>query len=118
MAGHSTELAAQLIPENAKESLDTLEEIAQWIASHPDDAAAMNLAIENLETLVGTLPEGVTATNIVAYIQEVVTAAKSEANTYADGLNTAMDTRVDALEGLIGEGIEAITSAEINALFA
>lgn len=37
---------------------------------------------------------------------------------YVDGLNTAMDTRVDALEGLIGEGYEPIPIAEINALFS
>ncbi|MGN5456817.1 MAG: hypothetical protein ACI4XN_12550 [Candidatus Kurthia intestinigallinarum] len=47
------ELAAQLIPENAKESLDTLQEIASWIQSHPDDASAMNTRIGALETLVG-----------------------------------------------------------------
>ena len=32
------ELATQLIPESAKESLNTLAEIAAWIQSHPDDA--------------------------------------------------------------------------------
>ena len=47
------ELAAQLIPENAAESLDTLQEIAAWIQSHPNDASAMNTAISALETKVG-----------------------------------------------------------------
>lgn len=47
-----------------------------------------------------------------------VATAKSEANTYADGLNTAMDTRVTTLEGLVGEGYEAIPEASIRALFA
>lgn len=197
------ELAAQLIGENAKESLDTLEEIAAWIQSHPDDASAMNKAIEDLEKLVGTLPEGITATTIVGYIQEAVAAektrsegvesgldtrlkaveeaigedsvatqiadaiaeldadvtsaaveagkgvqvqvvetdgkitavnvtgnydeaydakgaaatAESNAKTYADGLDTAMNTRVASLETKVGEGFEAITEAEINALF-
>lgn len=46
------ELAAQLIPEGAQESLDTLTEIAQWIQSHPDDAAAMNAAITKLNEIV------------------------------------------------------------------
>ena len=64
------ELAKQLIPENAKESLDTLAEIAAWIQAHPEDATAMNKAITDLAALVGTLPEGVTATDVVAYIQE------------------------------------------------
>lgn len=46
------ELAAQLIPEGAQESLNTLTEIAQWIQSHPDDAAAMNAAIAKLNKIV------------------------------------------------------------------
>ena len=199
------ELAAQLIGENAKESLDTLEEIAAWIQSHPDDASAMNKAIEDLKALVGELPEGVEATTIAGYIAELVNAEKSRAEevesglderlqavetaigeggsvdtqiankiaeldadvtsaeveagkgvqvhvvetdgkitnvvvtgnydekydakgaasaaetnakTYADGLNTAKDARVDDLEAKVGEGFVAITEAEIIALFA
>ena len=46
------ELAAQLIPEGAQESLDTLTEIAKWIQDHPDDAAAMNTAIAKLNGIV------------------------------------------------------------------
>ena len=46
------ELAAQLIPEGAQESLDTLTEIAQWIQDHPDDAATMNAAIAKLNGIV------------------------------------------------------------------
>ena len=55
------ELAAQLIGENAKEALDTLEEIAKWIQDHPDDAAAMNAAIEALEAKVDTGDKTVSA---------------------------------------------------------
>ena len=47
------ELAAQLIPENAAESLDTLQEIAAWIQKHPGDASAMNAAIKALQGKVG-----------------------------------------------------------------
>lgn len=46
------ELAAQLIPESAKDSLDTLTEIANWIQEHPDDASAMNAAITTLQGIV------------------------------------------------------------------
>ena len=38
--------------------------------------------------------------------------------TYVDGLNTAMDARVTTLEGLVGDGVVSITTAEINALFS
>ena len=64
------ELAAQLIPDDAKDSLNTLQEIANWIQDHPDDAAAMNAAISALQQLVGTLPEGISSTNVVDYIKE------------------------------------------------
>lgn len=55
------ELAAQLIPAGAKESLDTLQEIAAWIQEHPDDAAAMNAAIDALEAKVDTGEQTVSA---------------------------------------------------------
>lgn len=46
------ELAKQLIPEGAQESMDTLTEIAQWIQDHPDDATAMNTALGKLQAIV------------------------------------------------------------------
>lgn len=48
------ELAAQLIPADAKESLDTLQEIAAWIQSHPDDAASMSADIQTLKDEVAS----------------------------------------------------------------
>ena len=68
------ELAAQLIPASAKESLDTLQEIAAWIQSHPDDASAMNTAISNLAALVGTLPQETSETTVVGYITAEIAA--------------------------------------------
>ena len=94
------ELAKQLIAEGAAESLDTLQEIAAWIQSHPEDASAMSKAIDDLEALVGTLPEGVTATDIVGYIQEVVGAEK----TRAEGIESGLDTRLTTVETAIAEG--------------
>ena len=105
------ELAKQLVPDNAKESLDTLTEIAAWIQSHPDDASAMNEAIEALEALVGTLPEGVTATTIVAYIQEVVAAEKAR----AEGIEGGLDERLQAVEGLLGGEGDDTVDARIEA---
>lgn len=46
------------------------------------------------------------------------TAAETNAKSYADGLDSAMDTRVTAIEDKVGNGFVAITEAEINALFA
>ena len=65
------ELAAQLIGENAKESLDTLAEIAAWIQSHPDDASAMNEAIVALQNKVDTGDKTVSA-----YVTDAIAALK------------------------------------------
>lgn len=94
------ELTKQLVPENAKESLDTLQEIAAWIQKHPDDASAMNAAIDALKAKVGDIPEGATATTVVAYIKELVDAEKIRAT----GAESGLDTRVKAVEAKLGSG--------------
>lgn len=94
------ELAAQLLSGDADADFQTLQELAAWLEAHPEDASAMNLAIENLEKLVGTIPEGATATTIVAYIQEAVAAEKSR----AEGVESGLDTRLQAVESALGEG--------------
>jgi hypothetical protein len=104
------ELTKQLIPEGAKESLDTLQEIAAWIQNHPDDASAMNAAIAALKTKVGDIPEGATATTVVAYIKELVDAEKVRAT----GAESALDTRVNAVEAKLGDG-EGSVSKQIEA---
>lgn len=115
------ELTKQLIPEGAKESLDTLQEIAAWIQNHPDDASAMNAAIAALKTKVGDIPEGATATTVVAYIKELVDAEKVRAT----GAESALDTRVNAVEAKLGDGegsvskqIEAAVKVETDARIA
>lgn len=117
----SEELTKQLVPENAKESLDTLQEIAAWIQKHPDDASAMNAAIDALKTKVGDIPEGATATTVVAYIKELVDAEKVRAT----GAESGLDTRVKAVEAKLGDGegsvakqIEAAVKIETDARVA
>lgn len=117
----SEELTKQLIPESAKESLDTLQEIAAWIQQHPDDASAMNAAIDALRVKVGDIPDGATATTIVTYIKELVDAEKARATAAEGGL----DTRVAAVEAKFGDGegsfaqqIEAAVKTETDARVA
>lgn len=80
------ELAAQLIPEGAQESLNTLTEIAQWIQDHPDDAAAMNTAIAKLNGIVAGIG--------------------GEDDDYA--------TVMAAIEGKIAAGATKVEASEIN----
>lgn len=76
------ELAAQLIPEGAQDSLDTLTEIAQWIQDHPDDAAAMNTAIAKLNGIVAGIggEDDDYATVMAAIEGKIAAATKVEAS--------------------------------------
>jgi predicted nucleic acid-binding Zn-ribbon protein len=81
-----------LIGENADEALDTLKEIADWIQQHPEDASAMNSAIEK------------NAGDIVEITKE----------------NGTIDTKVAAAEGRVDEKLKdyAKTSEVEDALKA
>lgn len=87
------ELAKQLIPEGAQESLDTLTEIAQWIQDHPNDAAAMNIALGKLQAIVDGIGgeeddyatvmaaiEGKIAAAMAGIVQDATKVEKSEIN--------------------------------------
>lgn len=108
------EMVRQLIPENAKESLDTLKEISEWIQSHPDDAATMNKAITELQALVGKLPEGIDQTNVVDYITALVEAEESRATS----IETKLSDRITEVEAKIGSEAAFATEADIRALFS
>lgn len=111
------ELAAQLIPGNAKESLDTLGEIAAWIQNHPDDASAMNKKITDLTTKVGAIPTtgtGANAATVVAYAAALAADAKkagTDANTAAAAAKKAADD-----EAARAQGAESTLTTNLNAL--
>lgn len=112
------ELAAQLIPANAAESLNTLQEIAAWIQDHPGDASAMNSAIEVLQakTKLGEYtPEGqsdaVEYTTVKAYVE----AVKKELATNATGLEGRVKANEDAIATINGN---SNTAGSINKALA
>lgn len=97
------ELTKQLITDDAKEHLNELKEIAAWIQNHPDEASAMNLAIEELKKKIGNIPDDAEAKDLVGYIKEVVDAAveaadmskfaeKTEVIEQVNGLKTTIET--------------------------
>lgn len=106
------ELAKQLIPEGAQESLNELREIAAWIQEHPEDAAAMNVAITALQNKVGTLPSDANSETIVAYITEAINEAlsnrytKTEVDAKLKGYYTA--TQIDGMIATDGEVSEML----------
>ena len=105
------ELAAQLIPENAKESLNTLQEIAAWIQDHPDDASAMNTRIGALETLVGEDPVSTQINNAITALK-IGDYAKAADLTAAIGRIAALeaDTHTHANKALL----DTYTQTEAN----
>ena len=112
------ELAAQLIPEKAKENLDTLQEIAAWIQSHPDDASAMNSAIEVLQkkTKLGEYtPEGQSDAVEYATVKAYVEAVKKELATNTTGLASRVKANEDAIVIINGD---SNTTGSINKALA
>lgn len=94
-----------LIMNNDDEAMNSIQELVTWIENHGTEATKLNAnvvanatAIKALETLVGTLPEGITATTVIGYIAEAVKKEETRA-TAAEG---ALGTRLDAVEAATG----------------
>lgn len=103
------ELAKQLVADGAKESLDTLAEIAAWIQNHPDDASAMNEAIVALQNKVDTGDKTVSA-----YVTGAIDAlsigdyAKAAALTELAGRVATLET--DAKTHALKTEVEAVST--------
>ena len=129
--------AVASIVADAPAAYDTLKEIADWIANHPEDTTAMNTAIQkntgdiaNLANLVGTLPEGVASTTVVDYInekvgavdfteaiatakQEAITAAATSAASTFNPKITANTTAINSLkDGQVKTNTDAIAALQ------
>lgn len=92
---------------SAPEDLDTLKEISDWITTHGGDAAKMNsdilanaTAITALEQLVGTLPEGTQATDVMGYIAEAIAVETARAEAAEKALSDRLDAVEAATDGL------------------
>ena len=114
------ELAERLIPANAKEALDTLQEIAAWIQDHPDEAAAINAKLT-----LGTYDNEGTQTQyatVKAYVEAYV-AAQQQAAALSEGngigiANNVVSAVVDqtSANGLsVGAGGLALAEATSSA---
>ncbi len=111
------ELAKQLIPANASEAMNTLQEIAAWIQSHPNNAAAMNTAISGLQLLMTGI-SGEYST-VKAYVEAAISALKIGDYAKAADL-TALAGRVTTLEGKAHThsnktALDGITAAKVAA---
>lgn len=116
------ELAAQLIPAAADESLDTLQEIAAWIQSHPGDASAMNAAISALQGYMAGIGGENQPATVAAYVANAISALNIGNYALAADL-TALASRVTANETAIAgihefeneAVLDGITAAKVSA---
>ena len=99
----------------APEAYNTLKEISDWIAAHPESVADLNgkitantNLINNLTKLVGTLPEG--KTDVVTYINEVLATANA-AQTAANNAQAA----AEAAQGTANQGVSDAAAAKAAA---
>lgn len=82
-----------------------------------DDAVATVKIADANVTLAKLAVDVVNAFDAAGSATAAETNAKNYAKNYADGLDEAMDTRVKEVEEKVGDGYEAVTAEEINALF-
>lgn len=71
-------LTETLVSETATEAYDTLAEMSAWIKSHPEDASAMNTAIQKNATDI---------TNLDAAYKAADTKVLTDAQEYTDNIN-------------------------------
>jgi hypothetical protein len=112
------ELAAQLIPEHAKEALDTLAEIAAWIQDHPDDAAAMNSKITALEGVVGDSTAGLVkdVNDLKSTVGDATQGLVKDVDDLQDGLSD-VEADVTALKSTVGDATAGLVK-DVNDLKA
>lgn len=103
------ELAEQLIPDNAEEALDTLQEISAWIQSHPDEAAAINSkltlgthAVPKYVAATGTYVDGTT------YYTDNTGAIEVDTTDFVEGTT-------DVSEYYVQDGTETVQYATVKA---
>lgn len=73
-----TDEVAKIINDNDDTSINTLEEIAAWIAAHPESVAAINKQISDLSALVGTDSVATQINNKVATLNATDAAVAGE----------------------------------------
>ena len=78
----SEKVAELLIPEDAQDSLDTLQEIADWIQDHPSDVAEINSNISLLQTKVGNLEDIINGTDTTEGLEARVSSLETTMGTF------------------------------------
>lgn len=99
--------------------VNTYKELVDYCAAHSAEAAEMAgdisanaIAIAELESFVGELPEGTSAATVIAYVNEKVAAEKSR----AEGVESGLNTRVASIEARFGDGEGSVSDMIADAV--
>ena len=111
------ELSEQLIADDAKEAMNSLEEIAAWIQQHPDDAATMNLAINEIKSIISGYTTANTISDAITGVTSKVDAIEEDYLTSTD--KTELQNAVTSVSNVIKDNEYVIAGAfnELNTLF-
>lgn len=101
------ELAKQLIPESAQESLNTLKEIADWIQAHPAEVTEINSKIAALEGKAHehtnkSVIDGITAEKIESWDSALHSSDLPTGSDSTLGMVKVDNTSIEANTGVIG----------------
>lgn len=106
-----------LIMNNGDEAMNSIQELVTWIENHGGDATKLQsdvvanaTAIKALETLVGKLPEGTQATDVIGYIAEAVKAEETRALA-AEAALAERVTNLESVSNNLGSAAEMDASA-------
>lgn len=98
------DVLTQLVGDGTQTTIDSLTELVEWANEHSTDIVEMNNQIAKnktdiyaINTLLGTLPEGITATTVIAYIAEAVNNEK----TRAEDAEKVLGDRLTEVEGAV-----------------
>lgn len=116
-------LDAYLTGDGDTSKMDSLKDLINWaeqhetdVANYGTDIAANKQAIANLEALVGKLPEGTSAANVIAYVQELYSKALTDPTQFATAAQGAKaDTAVQQVVAGETNGHIAVDGVDVKA---
>lgn len=116
-------LDAYLTGDGDTSKMDSLKDLINWAEQHETDVAsygtdinANKQAIADLEALVGKLPDGIVATDVIGYIQELYTKCLTDASQFATAEQGARaDTAVQKVVAGETNGHIAVDGVDVKA---
>lgn len=101
-------LTETLVKDNALDAYDTLQEMSEWIKNHPENAAAMNTKVSNLETAVNNLQKADSVTTFGGKTGAITLKSNSTTN---GTVNFAMNNNNELTGTVYGLGSLAYKSS-------